>query len=210
VTQAPKLFAAKCASCHSYDGHDGLGAPLADKQTGAELKGWGSREWLNMFMDPKQIATDRVWGGTAFVHPLRGKNRSSMVDYVLDEIPKFTPEQKAMLERVNIALSAEAQLPSQKEIDARDAAIIEQGRKEFGEAGLNCADCHEFRGEGGGKGPDLTGWGSREWTNGIIDNAADKRFYGRRNDRMPTFGEKGELDPKQIEMLTDWLRGDVK
>jgi ubiquinol-cytochrome c reductase cytochrome b subunit len=115
-----------------------------------------------------------------------------------------------MLERVNIALSAEAQLPSQKEIDARDAAIIEQGRKEFGETGLNCADCHEFRGEGGGKGPDLTGWGSREWTQGIIHNAADKRFYGRRNDRMPAFGEKGELDPRQIEMLTDWLRGDVQ
>jgi ubiquinol-cytochrome c reductase cytochrome b subunit len=208
-TQAPKLFAAKCAACHSYDGKDGLGFPLADKQSGAELKGWGTREWLRMFMDPAQIAKDHVWGGTAFVHPPEGKSRSDMVDYVLDEIPQYTPEQKAMLERVILAVSAEAGLASQKEIDARDAALIEQGRKDIGPDGLNCIDCHEFRGEGGGKGCDLTGWGSRAWTIGIIHDPTDKKFYGRRNDRMQSFGAKGELSRKQIEMLTDWLRGEV-
>jgi ubiquinol-cytochrome c reductase cytochrome b subunit len=208
-TQAPRLFAGKCASCHSYDGRDGLNMPLGDRQTAAELKGWGSRAWLRMFMDPQQIGTDRVWGGTAFVHPPADRSRSSMVDYVLDEVPKYTPEQKAMLERVILAVSAEAALPSQKEDDKRDAALIEQGRKDFGETGLNCADCHEFRGEGGGKGCDLTGWGSKEWTIGIIHNPADKKFYGRRNDRMQAFGEKGELSPRQIEMLAEWLRGEA-
>ncbi len=58
-----------------------------------------------------------------------------------------------------------------------------------------------------GKGADLTGWGSREWTIGIIHNPADKKFYGKRNDRMQPFGEKGELNRRQIEMLTVWLRG---
>ena len=53
----------------------------------------------------------------------------------------------------------------------------------------------------------LTGWGSREWTIGIIHNPADKKFYGKRNDRMQAFGEKGELNRRQIEMLADWLRG---
>ncbi|MEO8353303.1 MAG: cytochrome b N-terminal domain-containing protein [Chthoniobacteraceae bacterium] len=205
LTQAPRLFAAKCAACHSYDGHDGLGAPLADKQTAADLKGWGSREWLRMFMDPHLIATARVWGGTEFV-----KKRTDMVEFILDEIPKYTPEQKAMLDRVMMAVSAEAQLDSQREADTKDAGLIEQGRKDFGESGLNCADCHEFRGEGGGKGADLTGWGSREWTNGIIHNPADKKYYGRRNDRMQAFGEKGELSSKEIEMLTEWLRGEAK
>ena len=112
-----------------------------------------------------------------------------------------------MLERVILAVSAEAALPSQREADVKDAAAIEQGRKDFGESGLNCADCHEFRGEGGGKGASLTGWGSREWTIGIIHNPADKKFYGKRNDRMQAFGEKGELNRRQIEMLADWLRG---
>ena len=208
-TQGPKLFAAKCATCHSYDGRNGLGAPLGDKQTAAELKGWGSREWLRMFLDPQQITKEHVWGGTAFVQPPAGKDRGDMVDYVVDEIPKLGAEEKAMLERVILAVSAEAQLPAQRETDARDASLIEQGRKEFGETGLNCADCHEFRGEGGGKGPVLTGWGSREWTIGIIHNPADKKFYGRRNDRMQAFGEKGEMDAREIGMLTDWLRGDT-
>ena len=94
--------------------------------------------------------------------------------------------------------------------DSRDAALIEQGRKEFGDAGLNCADCHEFRGEGGGKGCVLTGWGSREWTAGLVHNPAAKKYYGKRNDRMQSFGEKGELSAKQIGMLVEWLRGEAK
>jgi ubiquinol-cytochrome c reductase cytochrome b subunit len=210
LTQAPKLFASKCAACHSYDSRDGLGSPLADKQTAAELKGWGSREWLRAFLDPQQLATERIWGGTAFVHPPPGKDRGAMVDYVLDEIPKYTPEQKAMLDRVILAVSAEAQIPSQEDADERDRALIEQGRKDFGETGLNCADCHQFRGEGGGKGADLTGWASRDWTFGIIHNPADKKYYGRRNDRMQAFGEKGELTKRQIEMLAEWLRGEAQ
>jgi len=209
-TQAPRLFAAKCASCHSYGGRDGLGLALKDKQTAAELQDWGSREWLRRLMDPQQIVQAHVWGGTAFVTPPEGEERGTMADYVLEEVSKFTPEQKAMLDRVILAVSAEAQLPAQAEVDTRDAGLIEQGRKEFGESGLNCADCHKFRGEGSGKGPDLTGWGSREWTIGIINNPADKKYYGRRNDRMPAYGVKGELDPRQIGMLTDWLRGDAK
>jgi len=161
-------------------------------------------------MDPKNIYTDRIWGGTAFCQPAKGRNRSSMVDYVIDEIPKLDAAGKEQLDRVILALSAEAALPRQKDADAKEAEAIEQGRKDFGEMGLNCADCHAFRGEAGGKGPDLTGWGSREWTIGIIHNPSDKKYYGRRNDRMQAFGEKGELDRRQLEMLADWLRGDVQ
>jgi ubiquinol-cytochrome c reductase cytochrome b subunit len=205
LTQAPKLFAAKCANCHSYEGKNGLGLPLKEKQTAAELKGWGSREWLRAYLDPKQITAPHMWGGTAFA-----EKRTDMVEYILDEIPKFTPEHKAMLDRVIVALSAEAALPSQREADAKDAAIIEQGRKDMGADGLNCIDCHEFHGEGGGKGPSLTGWASREWTIGITQNPTEKKFYGRRNDRMPAFGVKGELSVKEMTMLADWMRGDVK
>ena len=37
---------------------------------------------------------------------------------VVDEIPKYNAEQRAMLERVILAVSAEAALPSQREADA--------------------------------------------------------------------------------------------
>ena len=65
------------------------------------------------------------------------------------------------------------------------------------------------RDECGGKGPDLTGWASREWTIEFIKNPAHQRFYGRRNDRMPAYGERQELTDRQIEMITDLLRGAV-
>ena len=91
----------------------------------------------------------------------------------------------------------------------QDAALIEQGRAAMIGPELNCIDCHLFRGEGGGKGPDLTGWASRDWTIDFLHNPAHKRFYGRRNDRMPASGERGELSRQQLEMLADWLRGAV-
>jgi ubiquinol-cytochrome c reductase cytochrome b subunit len=31
MTQGPRLFARHCASCHRYDGHDGLGGPSATR-----------------------------------------------------------------------------------------------------------------------------------------------------------------------------------
>jgi ubiquinol-cytochrome c reductase cytochrome b subunit len=210
ATQGPKIFQAKCSSCHSYDGHDGLGLPIAEKdQTGAELKGWGSRDWLRAFMDPNHITTARWWGGTAFVKPPPGKEQGKMVKYILEDVPKLDEEGKKHMESVIAALSAEAALPAQTQADEKDEFLIEAGRKAIGDAGLVCTDCHEFRGEGSGTGPDLTGWASREWTIDFIKNPAHKRFYGRRNDRMPAYGERGELTDREIELVTDWLRGDL-
>lgn len=211
LTQGPKIFQAKCSSCHSYDGHDGLGLPIAEKdQTGAELKGWGSRDWLRAFMDPNHITTARWWGGTAFVKPPAGKEQGKMVKYILEDVPKLDEEGKKQMESVIVALSAEAGLPAQHVADQKDEFLIEAGRKAIGDAGLACTDCHEFHGEGSGTGPDLTGWASRAWTIDFIKNPAHKRFYGRRNDRMPNYGERGELTDKEIELVTDWLRGDAR
>jgi ubiquinol-cytochrome c reductase cytochrome b subunit len=211
LTQGPKIFQAKCSSCHNYDGHDGLGLPIAEKDmTAAELKGWGSREWLRAFMDPNHITTPRWWGGTAFVKPPAGKAQGKMVKYILEDIPKLDDEGKKQLESVIVALSAEASLPAQHQADEKDEFVIEAGRKALGDAGLVCTDCHEFHGEGSGTGPDLTGWASREWTVNLIKNPEHKRFYGRRNDRMPSYGERGELTDREIELVTDWLRGDLE
>ena len=57
-------------------------------------------------------------------------------------------------------------------------------------------------------GPDLTGYGSRQWLIDFISNPAHERFYGKRNDRMPAFGEEKQLDPRAIGLIADWLRGD--
>ena len=108
-----------------------------------------------------------------------------------------------------LAVSAEAQLPGQAKADINDAAFIEEGRQLIRSEKMRCTECHQFRKtDEDATAPDLTGWGSREWITGIIKNPAHARFYGKRNDRMPAFGEEGSLDDHQIELLVKWLRND--
>jgi ubiquinol-cytochrome c reductase cytochrome b subunit len=99
-------------------------------------------------------------------------------------------------------------LPGQAEADERDVALIEEGRKFIASETARCVECHQFRkSDEGATAPDLTGYGSREWLISIISNPRHERFYGRRNDRMPSFGEEKILDARSIELLADWLRG---
>jgi ubiquinol-cytochrome c reductase cytochrome b subunit len=206
MTQGPRLFAAKCASCHTFGGHDGLGAPLSEPPTAPDLAGFGSRDWLRGFLDPKQIESPKYFGGTAFAKPPAGKKKSKMVRYVLDEVPKFNADEQQQLEKIIAALSAEAKLPAQAATDARDAALIAEGGKLISDAALKCLDCHAFHVDDPGSGPDLTGYASREWMIEFIKNPAHEKFYGDKNDRMPLFGEKAELTAQQIEFIVDWLR----
>jgi ubiquinol-cytochrome c reductase cytochrome b subunit len=204
-TQAPALFAKKCASCHSYDGHNGQGLALTSAPSAADLRGFGSREWLRGLLDPVQLMTPRYWGGTAFVHPKEGQKLSKMVKYVTEDLSDLSAEKKSQLEALIAALSAEAELPVQKEADVRDQALIATGRSYLGEDHFACTDCHKYRETTEGNSPDLDGWASRQWTIDFILNPAHERFYGRRNDRMPAY-EKGELTRQQIEWIVDWLR----
>jgi ubiquinol-cytochrome c reductase cytochrome b subunit len=123
LTQGPRLFAAECASCHSYAGHDGLGAPVKE-QSAPDLAGVGSRNGLRGFMDPAQIETLKYFGGTVFVKPKGSDKKSKMVRLILDDVPAHSAEEKAQLEKMILAISAEAKLPSQKSADARAAARL--------------------------------------------------------------------------------------
>ena len=205
-TQGPRLFAAKCASCHTFAGHDGLGAPLSEPPSAPDLAGFGSRAWLRGFVDPQHIETVKYFGGTAFAHPPAGKRKSKMVRYVVEDVPKFSNEERQQLQKIIIAISAEAKLPAQAAPDAKDATLIAEGAKLLTDSALKCADCHAFHVDDQGSGPDLTGYASREWLIAFIQNPAHEKFYGDKNDRMPLFGEKAELTPRQIEFIVDWLR----
>jgi ubiquinol-cytochrome c reductase cytochrome b subunit len=202
LTQGPRLFARHCASCHRYDGHDGLGGQLADPASGADLRGFASRDWLAGLLDPGRIATAQYFGGTKFA---QGK----MVKFVRGEVAEFTPENRAKLTKVVTALSAEAQLPAQRKVDARDAALIAEGRDWARSEAMQCTECHQFRQpDDTATAPDLTGYGSRSWLVEFITDAAHPRFYGKRNDRMPRFGKEAILTASEIGLLADWLRGD--
>ena len=197
--QGPKLFAKHCASCHRYGGHDGEGNPVKDPQSAADLKGFASREWLAGLLDPAKVDSLHYFGGTKF-------KDGKMVKWVKKNADE--PAEQEQLKKVIAALSAEAQLKSQRDADARDIAIIKQG-VELARGDVACTDCHAFgKPDPDATAPDLTGYGSRAWLVRFIGNPGHADFYGKRNDRMPLFAEKQILDAKTIGILADWLRGE--
>jgi ubiquinol-cytochrome c reductase cytochrome b subunit len=201
ATQGPRLFARGCASCHRYDGHNGMGLVVKEGQSAPDLKGIGSREWLAKFHDPNYIASSNCFGGTRF-------KDGKMVRFVKRTIASLPDDQKPNLPKVIAAVSAEAELIYQADIDKRDAALIEEGRKLVQTDTFRCTECHQFRKKSeDATAPDLTGYASAEWLTAIIKNPAHERFYGKRNDRMPAFGE-GKLDDRAIHLIVLWLRGE--
>ncbi len=205
-TEGAMLFKRNCASCHNATDKDGAGI-AAEKPSAPNLHGHASREWIAGLLDPKQILTPQYFGNT--------KIRGGMIDFVRKDLPGLTEDADAKrdLQKVVLAVSAEAQLTSQREMDARDISSIEEGRKllvdDFG-----CTDCHKFHDKGKlGTAPDLTGYGSKAWITAFTSNPKSKRFYGEKNDRMPCYAEsddvsKNLLGPHALEMLADWLHGD--
>jgi ubiquinol-cytochrome c reductase cytochrome b subunit len=213
LSEGSRLFKQNCASCHDMTDADGVGI-AAEKSSAPNLHGFASREWIAGLLDPKQILSPKYFGNT--------KIRGGMIDYVRDQIPellqgdeegKNKEEKRKDLQKVIAALSAEAQLTSQKEIDAKDKEAIEEGRALIA-GDFGCVDCHKFREEGKlGTAPDLTGYGSKAWIAAFTANPKSKRFYGGKNDRMPSYAEsddasKNLLTPHSLDMLSDRLRGD--
>ncbi len=200
LTQGPKIFAKNCASCHRYDGGDGLGGTPKGAIAGSDLKGYASRAWLAGLLDPTKIDGPHYFGGTKL-------KSSKMVDFVKKDVAGFSADQKTQLAGVLAALSAEGGLRAQADLDRRDAAVIDQGRKSFG--GIGCADCHQFHStDPDATAPNLTGYGSHEWLVAFISNPAHPRFYGQDNDRMPLFGVTHQLSDQEIGLVADWLRGE--
>jgi ubiquinol-cytochrome c reductase cytochrome b subunit len=159
-------------------------------------------------LDPQQIESPKFFGGTAFVHPKAGDKIGRMVRFVITDVAAYTPDEKAQMEKIIAALSAEAGLRSPKASDNRDAAMIAEGRKLIGDDALTCLDCHQFHTDDPVRGPLLTGYGSRDWLLDFLKNPAHEHFYGRHNDRMPSFGKSSRLSARELELLVAWMRGE--
>ena len=198
----PRLFAQHCASCHRYDGHDGHGVVPADLPSAPDLKGFGSRAWLSGILEATMVTNHAYYGGTKF-------KDGKMARYVANKLPKLHAGNPGALEAMIAAVSAEAALPAQAQKDSADAALIERGRVHARET-FGCTDCHAFRKpDDEATAPELTGWGSREWLVGVIADPTHARFYGKRNDRMPSFVKDGRLSADEAGLIADWIRGDT-
>ena len=40
----------------------------------------------------------------------------------------------------------------------------------------------------------------------FVNDPTHPRFFGRDNDRMPSYGTEKSLSPREIEMVVDWIR----
>jgi ubiquinol-cytochrome c reductase cytochrome b subunit len=209
--QAAAIFTQKCAACHSHVDSAGHGI-AAKKPSAPNLHGFGSRAWLSGFLDHERIGTAEFFGNTAHAD-------GDMVSFVQDELSDLDDENQASLAALVAALSAEAALPAQQQLDAeaKESGLLEKGREAIvsGLGGSACTDCHKFGDEGEEDAPDLTGYASQAWLTAFLSNPAAPRFYGQNNDRMPAFhkpenGERNLLTAEQVELLSSWLRGDLK
>ncbi|MCS7238097.1 MAG: cytochrome b N-terminal domain-containing protein [Thermoguttaceae bacterium] len=193
-----------CALCHSMTGVAGEADIVAFKPAGADLGNYGTREWIAGWFDRKLVATPRYFGATAFAS-------GSMVKFVRTSLPELIVEVgKESFDKLIDALAAEAARDAPLAKDQIDEEIL-QLFEDF-----TCTDCHSFYGKGGGTGPDLTGYASRQWTKAILANPAHERFYGTRNDGMPSYrafpedSAKNLLTEEELDVLVDWLRRSVK
>lgn len=213
--QGPRLFKLNCASCHSYSGVEGrsiVGPELPDgwesNKTafgGPNLHGFASREWIAGLLSPEGIVGGDYFKFTAHGIPdADGAYASDMINFVRDDLDQ------ADVPAIAAALSAEAGLLSQRELDD-NTALIDEGRTKIVD---NCTGCHTFHDNEGGAAPDLTGYGSAAWLTAFLANPDHERFYMGNNDRMPAFAEdendaaKNLLQPHDIDMLVRWLRRD--
>lgn len=202
LIQGPEIFAARCSSCHRFNGHDGLGGIPADAPSASDLAAYGSRDWVRGLLDADRVGSDEYFGATDHA-------RGRMVRFVQRGLSQLSDEERSeLLPKVVMALSAEAGLPAQAAADASDAQAIREGREVMQSEPVNCTRCHLFRGVGADDhAPVLTGWGSREWMMGMIHDPTQDRYYGEDNDRMPSFGADEDLSEAKIGLVVDWLRG---
>ena len=197
--QGRRLFASHCASCHRYNGHDGRGFPVDEPQSAADLAGFASTEWITELLDYDHYVSEKYFGGTKF-------KDGTMARKVL---AKYTDDEKELLPDIAKLLADGAQLPYEESLDedTREQLLSLYYNDDLKfEDGRACIECHDIDSEDEGSAPDLTGYGSREWLVAFIENPEDKRFYGKKNDRMPCYGRDGKLKDEEIEILADWIR----
>jgi ubiquinol-cytochrome c reductase cytochrome b subunit len=201
-SQGPLLFAQHCASCHAHvDPQAPEAATRVATASAANLFGFGTVGWARGLLDPDQVGGPAYFGNTAH-------KDGDMVAYVTGDMTDADTWSKEQIESVVVALAAEAGRPDPR----ADEKLLAAGRSLIADAD-RCGSCHRF-GDNGmdpGTAPDLTGWGSREWLVGIINDPTHERFYGDSNDRMPSFGVAKEgaapmLAPRQVGLIADWLR----
>ncbi|HEY3963740.1 MAG TPA: cytochrome b N-terminal domain-containing protein [Planctomycetaceae bacterium] len=212
-TRGTALFAAKCASCHRYDGHDGTGKVSSEAATASDLATFGTREWIHgILTDP---AGPKNFGATKNLAEIGERfTKGEMAQWVEESVTskKVTEDELESLIEFLVSLSEHTQR------GPIDEAKVANGQKLFAEGkdGVTaCYDCHAMKIDKDPDGlfadpsaqiatgaPDLTGYGSTAWLREFIGDPGSKKFYSSHN-AMPGFGDR--LTDRELGLIVDFL-----
>ncbi len=205
-TQGPTLFRDNCSACHRWDSHDGTGAQVTEIRDGAslavppgasDLAGFGTPEWVAEFL--KDPSAERFFGQT----PHRD---GTMVQWARKNIPLMTEREIDAVSAFVIHQTRDSEsAAADPELMALGAHVFSSGNSEGAQGCITChqLDHPEVSGSGMALGPDLTGYGSAEWLDGIIRDSSQPRFYGNQNSGMPKFAHR--LRNQELQLLTEWI-----
>jgi ubiquinol-cytochrome c reductase cytochrome b subunit len=234
-TQGPRLFARHCSSCHRFDGHDGTGqrilrsvkdahgndAKIDEPATAADLKGFGSREWMRRVLleydntfAPLKNSSEK---GQRFVDGEMAEWSRSNHQALTD--PANADSLNALIEFL-VAQGTRADLgPFDAKLVVAGKEIFKGGALKAGSLTSSCTDCHGMkaavidRDEGellstsaDAGYPSLTGYAGRRWLKAFIRNPGHADFYGP-NNAMIAFDEK-RLSEEELDLLVNWMIGD--
>jgi ubiquinol-cytochrome c reductase cytochrome b subunit len=195
-----------CFICHGYTAVQG--EPIVSAEPSApDLGGFASKEWLTGLLDPKQVSGPKYFGNSVFANGSMAKFVRGNLRELVEDLEE---EDKDALAKLIAALADQAK----RDAPADPDDVPDETKYLFED--FTCTDCHKFYdlGEANlGSAPDLTGYGSREWVVGILSDPTHKRFYGSRNDGMPSYRssqddpQRNLLTADEARLLADWLRG---
>ena len=208
-THGPHLFAVKCASCHRYNGHNGMDVVVEDPATASDLGNFGTREWVRGFItDP---AGEDYFGATAEGsyngEPLGERfTEGEMAFWAEENIGNMTKREiDAVVEFLIAQSGREFAPPIDEELVAEGRDFFENGT----DNAQGCIDCHAVTPLGEeeqlgdtGLAPRLTGYASEAWLRDFIGHPGAEHNYGERN-AMPEFGD--QLSEQQLDLLARFL-----
>ena len=232
ITRGPALFAANCAVCHRFNGHDGLGNEPSEPATSSDLAGYATRTWvrrlLNDPMDDRHfglmVKPDGEPAHTRMSRWIRGvlrdnekdedrrtlfQNFDAVAAYLEDEslhpgrLEQILPGQNGAVGDGLSSLSSD-RLESPSHMDA-DETLIRDGRRFFMAV---CNECHSYNGERSGtlNAPEMLGYGSVPWIELMIAEPSHQTRYrsrGREPAQMPGFRDR--LSDRDRRLIAEWL-----
>jgi ubiquinol-cytochrome c reductase cytochrome b subunit len=236
LTQGPRLFARKCASCHRYNGHDGTGRPIVTVEivdhnkvtkdvpaTAADLGKFGSRDWTHSVLvkyhevfAPLYNAKVKQDDGTEVV---LGERFQDMAAWSMENQEALNYSANA--ESVQALVEFLVQQSGRKDlgpIDEPKAAagleVFKSGTLASGSLSSACTDCHAMHVAGQAEAlMENPGAGAPTLT-GYAGKEWLTRFiqnpghddFYGEKNAMPVFADS--MTEKEIRLLVDWLTGD--